>query len=244
MRVRDVAAGIAAATPICCSRRFGQKIASASRAHGGNHDAAPFGACSCWGSENSPWHSFGQRCLRIIWMRSGARRLCCAHRPLPTIRAWAELRALSRSHLTPWEPAWARDDLSRQMYRRRLRAYAKDVRDDFGYSFFICDARKRRACRRHHAFECAARIGANGVAWLLDRQALCWPRPDEGSRQNASAVCISHSAPASHRSGVHAGERRLDPRARTRLGFRREGLGAVVSEDQWTVGRPHAFRAL
>nr|HPG88595.1 GNAT family protein [Hyphomicrobium sp.] len=54
--------------------------------------------------------------------------------------SWAELRALSRSHLTPWEPAWSRDDLSRQMYRRRLRAYAKDVRDDIGYSFFISDA--------------------------------------------------------------------------------------------------------
>jgi [ribosomal protein S5]-alanine N-acetyltransferase len=54
--------------------------------------------------------------------------------------AWAELRALSRSHLMPWEPAWSRDDLSRQMFRRRLRAYAKDVRDDIGYSFFICDA--------------------------------------------------------------------------------------------------------
>lgn len=53
--------------------------------------------------------------------------------------SWAELRALSRSHLTPWEPAWSRDDLSRQMYRRRLRAYAKDVRDDLGYSFFIAD---------------------------------------------------------------------------------------------------------
>jgi ribosomal-protein-alanine N-acetyltransferase len=26
------------------------------------------------------------------------------------------------------------------MYRRRLRAYAKDVRDDIGYSFFISDA--------------------------------------------------------------------------------------------------------
>jgi [ribosomal protein S5]-alanine N-acetyltransferase len=61
----------------------------------------------------------------------------------PTVadyNAWAELRALSRAHLTPWEPAWSRDDLSRQMYRRRLRAYAKDVRDDIGYSFFICDA--------------------------------------------------------------------------------------------------------
>ena len=52
--------------------------------------------------------------------------------------AWAELRALSRDHLTKWEPAWARDDLSRSMYRRRLRAYARDVRDDISYSFFIC----------------------------------------------------------------------------------------------------------
>jgi ribosomal-protein-alanine N-acetyltransferase len=54
--------------------------------------------------------------------------------------AWAELRALSRSHLTPWEPSWSRDDLSRMMFRRRLRAYARDVRDDLGYSFFIVDA--------------------------------------------------------------------------------------------------------
>lgn len=53
---------------------------------------------------------------------------------------WAELRALSRAHLTPWEPSWARDDLSRQMFRRRLRVYAKDVRDDLGYAFFISDA--------------------------------------------------------------------------------------------------------
>lgn len=54
---------------------------------------------------------------------------------------WAELRALSRAHLTPWEPAWARDDLSRQMFRRRLRAYARDVRDDVSYAYFIADSR-------------------------------------------------------------------------------------------------------
>ena len=53
---------------------------------------------------------------------------------------WAELRALSRAHLTPWEPAWAPDDLSRSMYRRRLRAYAKDVRDDTSYPYFIFDS--------------------------------------------------------------------------------------------------------
>ncbi len=54
---------------------------------------------------------------------------------------WAELRALSRTHLTPWEPAWARDELSRYSYRRRLRAYAHDARDDNGYSLFISESR-------------------------------------------------------------------------------------------------------
>lgn len=52
---------------------------------------------------------------------------------------WAELRARSRSHLTPWEPSWAQDDLSHGMYRRRLRAYAKDVREDSSYPYFIFD---------------------------------------------------------------------------------------------------------
>jgi ribosomal-protein-alanine N-acetyltransferase len=52
---------------------------------------------------------------------------------------WAELRALSRAHLTPWEPTWSPDDLSRAMYRRRLRAYAKDVHNDVSYPYFIFD---------------------------------------------------------------------------------------------------------
>ena len=54
---------------------------------------------------------------------------------------WAELRALSRAHLTPWEPSWSRDELSRPAYRRRLRAYAHDARDDHGYSLFIAENR-------------------------------------------------------------------------------------------------------
>lgn len=50
---------------------------------------------------------------------------------------WAELRALSRAHLTPWEPTWAQDDLARSTFRRRLRAYGKDIRDDASYPYFI-----------------------------------------------------------------------------------------------------------
>jgi [ribosomal protein S5]-alanine N-acetyltransferase len=51
--------------------------------------------------------------------------------------AWAELRALSRQHLTPWEPQWARDELTRSSFRRRLRHVQREVRDDLGYAYLI-----------------------------------------------------------------------------------------------------------
>ena len=41
--------------------------------------------------------------------------------------AWAELRAASRAFLTPWEPTWPHDDLTRPAFRRRLRRYARDA---------------------------------------------------------------------------------------------------------------------
>ncbi len=51
--------------------------------------------------------------------------------------AWAEQRAMSREHLVPWEPMWFRDELSRSAFRRRLRHYAREVREDHGYAFGI-----------------------------------------------------------------------------------------------------------
>ncbi|MFO1172654.1 MAG: GNAT family protein [Hyphomicrobiaceae bacterium] len=50
---------------------------------------------------------------------------------------WAELRALSRDRLVPWEPAWSRDELTRSAFRRRLRHYQRDLRDETGYAFFV-----------------------------------------------------------------------------------------------------------
>ena len=49
---------------------------------------------------------------------------------------WAELRARSRNFLTPWEPTWATDELTRSAYRRRLRQYQKELREETGYAFF------------------------------------------------------------------------------------------------------------
>ena len=54
--------------------------------------------------------------------------------------AWAELRALSRSELEPYEPSWTRDELSRTAFRYRLKHYSREVAQDLGYAFFIFDA--------------------------------------------------------------------------------------------------------
>jgi ribosomal-protein-alanine N-acetyltransferase len=51
--------------------------------------------------------------------------------------AWARLREVSRSFLVPWEPAWPADDLTRSAFRRRLKRYAEDQRNDLSYSFFV-----------------------------------------------------------------------------------------------------------
>jgi ribosomal-protein-alanine N-acetyltransferase len=50
---------------------------------------------------------------------------------------WAELRAQSRAFLTPWEPTWPSDDLTRSAFRRRIRRYQDEIRDDHAYPFFI-----------------------------------------------------------------------------------------------------------
>jgi [ribosomal protein S5]-alanine N-acetyltransferase len=65
---------------------------------------------------------------RGLWLRPPA---------MSDYAPWAELRARSREHLTPWEPMWQRDELSRSAFRRRVRHYQREARDDLGYSFLI-----------------------------------------------------------------------------------------------------------
>jgi ribosomal-protein-alanine N-acetyltransferase len=50
---------------------------------------------------------------------------------------WAELRGASRDFLTPWEPTWPADDLSRASFRRRIKRYSEDQRADLAYAFFV-----------------------------------------------------------------------------------------------------------
>jgi len=50
---------------------------------------------------------------------------------------WSELREASRAFLTPWEPIWPSDDLTRAGFRRRLRRYTEDLVEDRAYPFVI-----------------------------------------------------------------------------------------------------------
>jgi ribosomal-protein-alanine N-acetyltransferase len=51
--------------------------------------------------------------------------------------AWAALREASREFLTPWEPSWPADDLTRGAFRRRLKRQGDEIARDEAYSFLI-----------------------------------------------------------------------------------------------------------
>jgi ribosomal-protein-alanine N-acetyltransferase len=50
---------------------------------------------------------------------------------------WCALRERSRVFLTPWEPIWPADDLTRAAFRRRIRAYTEEIESDEAYPFLI-----------------------------------------------------------------------------------------------------------
>ena len=50
---------------------------------------------------------------------------------------WADLREQSRAFLTPWEPVWPADDLTRTSFRYRVRRHAEEMARDEAYSFFV-----------------------------------------------------------------------------------------------------------
>ena len=50
---------------------------------------------------------------------------------------WARLREASRAFLTPWEPFWSPDALTRAGFRQRLSHYADEWRGGNGYNLFL-----------------------------------------------------------------------------------------------------------
>ncbi|KSB88121.1 GCN5 family acetyltransferase [Caulobacter vibrioides] len=52
-------------------------------------------------------------------------------------KPWSQLRAASRGYLTPWEPSWPADDLTRTAFRQRLAAYARELELGEAFPFFV-----------------------------------------------------------------------------------------------------------
>jgi ribosomal-protein-alanine N-acetyltransferase len=50
---------------------------------------------------------------------------------------WSRLRGESRAFLAPWEPVWANDELTKGAFRRRIKRYQKEARQDSAYAFFV-----------------------------------------------------------------------------------------------------------
>jgi [ribosomal protein S5]-alanine N-acetyltransferase len=54
--------------------------------------------------------------------------------------SWERLRRESREFLTPWEPTWPADDLTRSAFRCRVKRYVRDMREDSGFALFLFKA--------------------------------------------------------------------------------------------------------
>jgi ribosomal-protein-alanine N-acetyltransferase len=54
--------------------------------------------------------------------------------------AWLILRMESRGFLTPWEPVWNEEDLTRNAFRLRVKRAAREIAADEAYSLLIFEA--------------------------------------------------------------------------------------------------------
>ena len=150
-------------------------------------------------------------------------RVYLRHPVMPDYAAWAELRALSRAHLTPWEPQWARDELTRSNFRRRLRQYHREMREDQGYAYLIfgdADSRLIGGLNLSNVRRGAAQAAALGY-WMGA------PYADRGLMTEAVRAVITfafgplrlHRLEAACLPSNGASKRVLE-----KTGFKREGL--------------------
>ncbi len=119
--------------------------------------------------------------------------------------AWAALRERSREFLSPWEPSWPADDLTRAAFRRRLRRQADEIARDEAYSFLIFE---------DDSDLLLGGITVGGVRRGVAQAATLgyWigaPYARRGYMTRAVAAAVGFqfllpTAPAPHRSGLHS----------------------------------------
>lgn len=153
-------------------------------------------------------------------------------------KSWASLREESRSFLEPWEPRWARDELSRSTFRRRLRFYEKDSSLDLGYSFFLFrrdDDALLGGITLSNIRRGVSQSGTLGY-WIG------WPYARQGFMTRALNVIIWFAFDSLRLHRLEAAclpENTASARLLTKVGFQYEGLGRRylkingVWQDHW-----------
>ncbi|PHS28912.1 MAG: 30S ribosomal protein S5 alanine N-acetyltransferase [Robiginitomaculum sp.] len=131
------------------------------------------------------------------------------HPQLEDYDDWARLRAQSRDFLTPWEPSWARDELTRSAFKRRLRRYGEDRLSGCGFSFLVFKADTERmvgGCNLSNVRRGVAQAASLGywVGQPYQRQGLisaaveaaCTFAYTELRLHRVEAACIPENAPS------------------------------------------------
>ena len=81
---------------------------------------------------------------------------------------WADVREQSRAFLTPWEPTWPKDALTRAAFRDRVLYYAQEWHRGSGYLFFLLRRDDRKLMGGISIAEVRRGISQTGTAgyWL------------------------------------------------------------------------------
>jgi [ribosomal protein S5]-alanine N-acetyltransferase len=136
---------------------------------------------------------------------------------------WSKLRADSRDYLTPWEPTWAPDELSRAGFQRRLRRYNQAAKDGTGHMFFVFDRKSGTlagGCQLSNIRQGVAQSAATLGYWMGKTYA------GQGLMTDAVVTLVRH---AFDRMGFHRVEAACIPsnaasrRVLAKAGFQAEG---------------------
>ncbi len=154
---------------------------------------------------------------------------------------WAQLREQSRAYLTPWEPIWPSDDLTRAGFRRRLRRYAEDIAADRSYPFIVfreSDGAMIGGITLANVRRGIVQAGTIGY-WVGE------PHADRGYMTAALRVLLptlfGETQFAPHRGRLHSLQFALDPGA-GEMRLHPRGAGAALSLHQRRLAGPSAVR--
>ena len=149
-------------------------------------------------------------------------------------QAWAALREASRAELTPWEPRWSPDELSRASFKARLKRYQSEARNDTGYAFFVLDSADGRMIGAITLTSIRRGVAQAGMVGY-------WIGTAHTGRGAATAALTRLVRHAFDDLGLHRIEAACMPantpslRVLEKAGFEREGLGRryLKIEGRW-----------